>query len=243
MAGQSEPDTPNKWFCQLYPDQFEKFGSPFLELREGGNIFCADINTDFFAGVLGGRKDLKHHTIYFEPDMQFYFKDWDNIYKPTTSEKLANLYRALLIRSAQEMPSNVHKLNLFHEFRTDKVAKAVVQRAKSVLAADSSFFSPTSLHTRIRGVEILERVARVFVDDLLTKETGTILKLQDAFTIFRGLLKQRNLPDIKRSDFKAVVGPLIREEFDVALRNDLPADGLTGVRGWKGLKLIQTVPS
>jgi hypothetical protein len=169
--------------------------------------------------------------------MQFFFKDWDNIYKPTCPEKLANLYRALIMKCAQEMPAQVHKLNLFHEFRSDKVSRAVVQRAKSVLAADSSFFSPTSPHTRIRGVELLERVARVFVDDLLTKEPGTILKLQDAFTIFRGLLKQRSLPDIKRSEFKAVVGPLIREEFDVALRNDLGED--TNLRGWKNVRLLQ----
>jgi len=47
-----------------------------------------------------------------------------------------------------------------------------------------------------------------------------------------------DLPDSKRADFKAVVGPLIREQFDVALRNDLPCDGLTGVRGWKWVNLI-----
>jgi hypothetical protein len=55
-------------------------------------------------------------------------------------------------------------------------------------------------------------------------------------------LKQRELPDIKRSEFKAVVGPLIREEFNIALRNDLPKVNGSGVRGWKGLKLLQTAP-
>jgi len=62
--------------------------------------------------------------------------------------------------------------------------------------------------------------------------------LGDAYAVFRGLLKERDLPDIKRSDFKAVVVPLIKDQFNVCLRNDL--DG-AGVRGWKGVKL-QSLP-
>jgi hypothetical protein len=88
-------------------------------------------------------------------------------------------------------------------------------------------------------MEGVERVARRFVDEMLACEPGQILRLADAYTVFRGLLKQRDLPDLKRSDFKAVVGPLIREQFNVALRNDL--DGAGG-RGWKNVKLIQTEP-
>ncbi len=82
----------------------------------------------------------------------------------------------------------------------------------------------------------------ILVDELLTSETGQILKLHDAYTTFLGMLKNKNLPTIKRSDFKAVVGPLIREQFDVALRNYVPFDGLSGVRGWKGVKMLQTAP-
>ena len=77
------------------------------------------------------------------------------------------------------------------------------------------------------------------MDDLLTSEPGQILRLADAYNVFRGLLKERELPDIKRSDFKAVVGPLITENFNVALRNDL--DGAGG-RGWKNVKLLQSRP-
>ena len=87
-----------------------------------------------------------------------------------------------------------------------------------------------------------ERVARRFVDELLTSEPGQILRLADAYAVFRSLLKQRDLPDIKRSEFKAVVAPLIREQFSVALRNDLPGLDGSGVRGWKGVRLVQAVP-
>jgi len=239
-----DPKTPNEWFGQRYKSAFNKLGSPFIELTEpldrfSDQVLPLGINIDFFAGVLGGRKDFNHSTVYFEPEMQWYFKDSDNIYKTTTPEKLANLYRALMMACLKDMPANVHKLNLFHEFRSDKTSKAVVQKAKSILAADSSFFSATSRHMRIRGLELTERVARKFVDELLTHEPGQILRLTDAYGVFRELLKQRELPDIKRDDFKAVVGPLIRDQFNVTLRNDL--DGAGG-RGWKNVRMVQSGP-
>lgn len=85
--------------------------------------------------------------------MQWYYRDSDGVYKTTTADKLMNLYRALMMKCAQELPGNVHKLNLFHEFRCHKSSRAVIQRAKSILAADYSFFSATSPHARIKGIE------------------------------------------------------------------------------------------
>jgi len=237
------PKTPNEWFVLRYPLAYEMHGSPFLELVEPHPIYInqvspISINLDFFGSVLGGRRDLGHHVVYFECEMAWYYRDSDNIYKTTTAEKLANLYRALMMKCCQDMPANVHKLNLFHEWRGDKTARAVVQRAKSILAADSLFFSATSQNQRIRGIEIMERVARKFVDEMLSVEPGQILKINDAFAVFRALLKERELPDIKRSDFKSVVVPLIKDQFNVCLRNDLGGSG----RGWKDVKMVQTRP-
>ena len=72
------------------------------------------------------------------------------------------------------------------------------------------------------------------MDELLTSETGQILKINDAYAIFRQLLKERELPDIKRIDFKAVVVPLIKDQFNICLRNDLGGSA----RGWKGVKML-----
>ena len=242
------PQTPSEWFVQRYPRAYEKHGSPFLELVEPMDAFSAQvlplsINHDFFAAVLGGRRDLGHHVVYYESEMQWYFRDSDGIYKTTTAEKLMNLYRALMMKCAQELPGNVHKLNLFHEFRSDKTAKAVVQRAKSILAADSSFFSAASPYQRIRGIELHERIARRFVESLLTSEPGNVLLLGDAYAAFLKLVKQQNLAPVKRSDFKAMVIPLVQEQFGVSLRNDLKIDERQGVRGWKNMGLNQTVPA
>jgi len=247
FAVSENPTTPNEWFAQRYPDQIKKFGSPFIELHQAIDpltvqILPVSINLDLFAGVLGGRRELGHHVIYYQAEMDWYFRDSDEIYKTTSAEKLANLYRALMIQCAQDMPGNVHKLNLFHEFRSDKTSRAVVQRAKSILQADQSFFSATSPNQRIRGIELHEKLARKFVDELLNCEPGHILMLQDAYTAFCNLLKQKELEPLKRSDFKSIVVPLIRDQFSVALRNDLVVDGRQGVRGWKNMRL-QTQPN
>ena len=239
----TKPKTPNAWFVQHYPEAYEKCGSPFLEVVEPLDQFTVQvlpisINLDFFASVLGGRRDLGHHVIYYECELAWYFKDSDQIFRPTTAEKLMNLYRGLLMKCCQDMPQSVHKLNLFHEWRSDKTAKAVVQRAKSILAADSSFFSPTSPHQRIKGQELQERVARRFVESLLTAEPGKVLLLADAYSVFLRLAKQQNLEPVKRSDFKAMVVPIVQEQFGVRLRNDLRIDERSGVRGWKNVKMV-----
>src|ERR1019366_5987535 len=110
------------------------------------------LNYDFFAGMLGGDVKLSHSIIYYEPEMMFYYREPVlQVYKPTTAEKLQNYYRAMLLRSAQELNAETDKLNLFAEFRSDKNARAVTNRAKSVLAAGQDFFSTTSPPQRIRG--------------------------------------------------------------------------------------------
>ena len=239
---EDEPITPNSYFQSLFPSHTAQFGSAFLQLRETEagktRVNPISINLDFFASILSDSR-IGLSVVYFEAEMQFYYNSaFQPVFKPTSSEKLQSLYRGLLMKAAQSFTKDVNILNLFVEFRSDKTAKAVVQRAKSILAADSSFFSATSPNQRIRGVEMVERVARKFVDEVLSAEPGQILKLGDAYAVFRGLLKERDLPDIKRSDFKAVVAPLITSSFNVCLRNDLAG---AGVRGWKGVA-IQSGP-
>lgn len=245
---QPEPCTPSAWFALRFQDQVKRFGSPFLEMRQsscGGFslITPVHINVDFFAAMLGGDAKLGHSVIYFEPEMQFYYREpTQQLYKTTSAEKLQNYYRAIILRCLQEMGSEVSKISMFADFRSDKTAKAVVQRAKSILAAGPDFFSATSPHQRIRGIELHERLARRFVEELLTSEPGRILMLQDAYATFCSMLKKQELNPLKRSDFKAVVTPLIRDEFNVGLRNDLVMGARAGIRGWKNVRL-QSMPS
>lgn len=237
------PTTPSEWFCRHFPDQVKLYGCPFIELREVGGemdrLTPLAINHDFFAGILGGDKRLGHSVVYFDPEMQFYFLDCrDQLYKPTTQDKLQNLIRAFLIRSAQELPDTVHKLNLFHEFRSDKVVRQIIHRAKSILAADFTFFSVNSQHQRVKGEELHERLAKQFIESVIEKKDGQFLTLSTAYLIFCDLVKQKSLGLIERSKFREIVGPLVRETFDLGLRNDV-VDKTTNkqTQGWKGLCL------
>jgi hypothetical protein len=236
-----QPKTPNELFARKYPEQVEIYGSPLLELDDKvtNQVLPILINTDFFAGVLGGRSDLGHHVIYFEPEMQWYFKDSDNIYKPTTPEKLANIYRALMMKCAQDLPANVHKLNLFHEFRSDKVAKQITNRAKSILAADHTFFSATSPHQRIRGIELHERLILRLVETMLEPKEGSILTVTQAYQIFCQMSQQRSLDTIKRSVFRELMRDYVRGRFNLALRHDVPDSENKHQQAWKGLAVVE----
>jgi hypothetical protein len=237
-------NTPNEWFVQRYPDAYENHGSPFLELVEPLDQFTVQvlpitINHDFFASALGGRRDLGQHVIYFEPELAWYFRDSDGIFKSTSAEKLMNVYRALMMKCAQDMPANVHKLNLVHEWRSDRTAKAIIQRARSILAADHSFFSPTSKYQRIRGPELFERLIRVLCETMLEKREGACLTVTQAYQAFCKLSEQRQLGQLKRSHFKELMRDLVRNEFGLGLRRDVPDAENKQQEAWKGLKLIE----
>ena len=247
MKNPIEANSPNQYFQRRFPSHTLQFGPAFLELRESNQSFLKitplSLNVEFFASIFSDPA-LSLRVVYFAPEMQFYYcvDLLQPIFKPVSPEKLMSLFRGLLLRCAKSLSPETNILNLFEEFRSDKVAKTVIQRAKSILAADPSFFTAQSTNQRIRGLELHERLARKFVEELLTAESGQILMLGDAYAAFCQLLKQRELAPLKRSDFKAMVIPIIKDQFQVALRNDLVVDERQGVRGWKGVKLIQTRP-
>jgi len=144
------------------------------------------------------------------------------------------------MKVAQEMPANVHKLNLFHEWRSDRFARSVVQRAKSILAADSSFFSATSPHQRIKGTELHERLMRNLVETLLESRAEACLTVTQAYDVFCRLAQQRQLSPLKRSMFRATMQDLVRERYGLALRNDVPDTENRHQQAWRGLAVVET---
>jgi len=244
IPGEPElPLTPNSWWVSRYPVAYHNHGSPFLELTEQADRFNAQIlpvtiNTDFMAGALGGRRDLGHCVIYLEGELAFYFKDADGLYKTTSSDKLMNQYRALMMQCAQDMPPNIHKLNLVHEWRGDRTCKAIVIRAKSILAADSSFFAADSPNQRVRGPELAERLMKNLCETMLQQCENGCLTVTQVYRAFCGLAAQRQLGTLKRSLFKATMQDLMREQFGVSLRRDLPDALGRQQEGWKNIKLL-----
>ena len=239
-----KPATPSEWFSEKFPEQAKIHGCPFIESVEDVGDGLKQINPlapniDFLASILGGDERMGHKVIYLQSDMEFYFQDSDGIFKPTSHEKLGSLLRALLIRCAEELPNTIDKLNLFLEFRSDKPIKAVIQRAKSILAADHTFFAVDSKHQRQQGPELHERLARVFAEQILERMPGEILPLSTAYLVFCEYLKTKSMPTVKRSMFKGMFSPIIREVFNVGLRNDI-IDPETNrqTAGWKGIRTL-----
>lgn len=240
---QGVPDlnTPAQWFSYKYPEQTKQYGCPFLEFRmrmvDGDeSLSPIDINLDFFAALLKGDPKLGHSVIYYEPELQFYFVDpVDQLYKVTSQEKLQNWIRALLLKCAQEMSRLVEPLNLYSKFRSDKVTKAIVQRAKSILAADESFFSADSPHERQVGPELPERLARTFIESMLEKREGTILTVTQAYALFSSLSVQNNLNPVKRATFKQMMIEKMKDTFGLSLRRDLVDEHGKQQEGWKNV--------
>jgi len=245
---QDQPMTPNLWFEQRFPGQTAQFGPAFLELRQTGAGYTRttpiSINIDLFASIYSDAK-LGLSIIYFESDMMFYYNSaFQPVYRPVSPEKLQNLYRGFLIKCALSLNDETNIFNLFHEFRSDRVARQVANRAKSVLAADHTFFSAQSKHQRIRGIELNERLAKVFVEQVLERVPGETLLLTDAYLHFCEFLRRRDMPTVKRQVFKALVPPVIQEQYELGIRNDIR--DLTGGGwhcGWKGIRVLDLEPA
>jgi hypothetical protein len=235
------PATPSEWFSKLFPEQARIYGCPFIELKEETAQGLTTItplapNIDFLAAILGGDKKLAHKVVYMEPEMQFYFYGCrDRIFKSVSEEKLGNLMRAYLIRCAEELGGDVHKLNLFLEFRSDKTIRSIVHRAKSSLACEPDYFEADS-NVREKGPELYERVARAFVEQVLERVPGETLLLTDAYVHFCQYLRSRGMEPVKRKVFKDLVLPVVKEEYDLGVRNDIRGQGEGWHSGWKGIR-------
>lgn len=93
-------------------------------------------NLDYMASALGGDKRLGHSVVYWPAECQFYYLDLvDNIYHPTSDQKMGNLMRALFARCATEVIKDVNIYHVFTTFRSDAIIKSIVERAKSILRA------------------------------------------------------------------------------------------------------------
>ena len=235
--------TPNHYFQAKFPSQTEQFGPAFLELRETSianqfKISPISINLDFFAAIFSD-PSISLSVVYFEPEMQFYYNSaFKLVYQPVSPEKLQNLYRGFLIKCAQALNNEVNIFNLFHEFRSDKVARQVTSRAKSVLACDSAFFSATSPYQRICGPELHERLIRVVVETMLERSESSCLTVTQAYQIFCKLSQQRSLSPMKRSMFKATMQDLVKDVHGLGLRRDVPDQNNRQQEAWKGLKFV-----
>ena len=236
------PATPSEWFAVEYPDVAADHGCPFLEshsiVHDQVRVEPVEMNDDFFAMLLKGDADLNHHVVFYEPDHTFYFRDGDQ-YHPTTEAKLKNLLSALLMKCASQMPRSVDLKRLFIEFRQDKRLQMIVVKARSMLAADATFFSVDSPNHRANHTDEVA-VARRFIDTQLIINPPATLTLSTAYHAFQQFCNDNHIVVFNRRQFVDTAGKLIKQEFGLGMRHDLVDQGRS-CHGWRGLELEKAV--
>ncbi len=241
------PSTPSEWFSRRFPHEAQRWGCPFLELAVEGDvggfptktITPAAMNDNFFAAILNDHQ-LKHSVVFVEPEQQwFYHEPITNLYHPTTEAKLMLLVSALLVRCAEELGAaknnRVDVAPLFVKFRTDDQVKMILKKARSLLAADATYFSATSPHRRVEGPEQHSRIARQFIAVAVKQQPDRVLSINECFDTFTNYCRNQDVAPIKRRLFRNMIVEIIREEFGLGLRGDLMGQDGKNRRGWKGL--------
>ena len=235
------PATPSAWFTQRFPAEVKRWGCPFLEAVTTNPVMMTTttqavaLNDNFFAAILSDQQ-LGHAVIYFEPERGWYFREpRDGQFHPTSEAKLMILLSALLLKCAEELRSSANMSSLFVAFRSEEQLKAVVKKARSLLAADSTFFSATSPHQRVEGPERQDQMARRFIGVALKPQPGHLLSVNHCYSEFAGFCRNHGVEPLARKLFRQLVVDIIREECGVGLRADLKDAGGHYQRGWKGL--------
>lgn len=235
------PATPGEWFARRYPAVVEQWGAPILEAvvadgQDNKLVRPIELNDNFFAAIISDTR-LGHSVVFYQPEQQWFFYDpADQLYHPTTEEKLIALLSALLARCAEEMPRNVDLIQLFCRFREEDKLKAVVKRARAVHAAESSFFDNESANRRAGGVESFSDLARGFVRATVKRQPNQLLSEGECFQHFNEYCRNNaSTAEVTRRQFKQLIAEVIREEFAVGFRKDLKDGEGRYLRGWKGL--------
>lgn len=235
------PRTPGEWFAVRYPAEVQRWGAPMLEvittdIQSGSRIVQPlTLNDNFFAAIISDNR-LGHSVVFFEPEQQWFFRDpADNRYHAVEEAKLVVLLSALLSRCAGEMPKDIDLIRLFRDLRADEVLKPIVKRARSIHAADSTFFDESSSHQRVEGVETHAQMARRFVKAAVRREADRQLPISECYQRFSEYCANNSVATVHRNLFKQLIAEVIREEFGLGLRGDIRNPEGRCQRGWKGL--------
>ncbi|MCX6909598.1 MAG: hypothetical protein NTY01_16355, partial [Verrucomicrobia bacterium] len=196
------------------------------------------LNEDFFGGVVGGDPALGHNVVYYAPEQQWYFYDCRlGYYVPTTEEKLLVVLSQHLIRCAEAMPGVVVDVGmLFLPLRDEHNLKAIIRRARSINAADRTFFDNRKRRSGDRILDpALEPPHKLFIREALAVEPERILTTNDCFNHYTAYCKIQQLEPAGRKPFTGLMAEAIHEQFGLGFRKDLIGEDGKYHRGWKGL--------
>jgi len=239
---------PNEWFAERFPDATAMYGPAFLEgswtdPAMQTHIVPSHMNSDVMAAILGGDPRLGHRVVFHEQEGKFYFYDlMVGAFTPTTEQKLELLLSNYLIRCAQACHRLVDVRPLMETFRTQKMLHSVITRAKALLQVDPSFFQGESGHRRCIAGKYIEPTDepsyRQFVKKGLVARPDGKTTLQDAFHKYYRFCGDKNMEPLTRSEFRHLVTEVIREEFNIGFRHDVPGRSGKQTHGWFGVECV-----
>ena len=236
--------TPSEWFSKKWPRQADTYGTPFLEAKyfddnQGKHVNPIALNDIFFASILAGDENLGHGVVYCTPEDQWYFRDPadGNKFKPTSEAKLTILLSRYLLQCAEELKDPTPKFNLFVRFRKHEELQKVINKAKSLLAVDQSFFAADSPNIRTGEGAEKERAAKTFINVVIELNPQKSLTVTDSYTAFREFCVKNGLMLVERRLYQDLVREIIVEQYGLSLRNDVPNESGRHQRGWRGLGL------
>ena len=239
---------PNGWFAERFPDAVDKFGPAFLEAfwidaHLQKNVIPAHLNIDFFASVLGGDPRLGHQVVFHSQETRWYYFDpMVDAYVPTTEEKLQLLLSNILVKCSTACGRLVDIRPLVETFRKPAILNSVIQRAKAMLQADSSFFMGKDGHRRFvdgRFIEATDELSyRLFVKETITPDPCASVTVPEAFNRYMVFCARNHLSALQRTEFRALVADVIREQYHLGIRHDIDNGRGQTTHGWRGLSLV-----
>jgi hypothetical protein len=130
------------------------------------------------------------------------------------------------------------------KLRTPGTIKNVITTAKAMLQADGQFFLGKSGHRRFvegRYIEATEEPSyQQFVNRAIVREPEAKLTVGDAFHRYYQFCKSNAMTPLTRSEFKNLVAEVIREQYGLGIRHDVPDERGKQGHGWMGLRLDGT---
>ena len=242
-----EPRTPNEWFQVRFPEVVRQFGRAFFnETRPNLHGTQVEIplilNEDFFAAILAGERRLGHRMVYCPGDGFCFYDPRVDAFCPTTDSKVELLLSNYLLKCGEALEPFAETRLLFTEHRRPSVLNRIVNKAKTVLEADSRFFEGVNAARKYANGRVLQpatvSASEDFIHNAFTRSEGGSVIVGEAYQEFLRYCQMGNLTRVEFTEFKRVAKELVLEKFQLGLRHDIRTPEGRQTHGWKHIRLL-----
>ncbi len=244
---EQEPRTPNDWFQLRFPEAIRQFGRAFFNETKP-NLHGAQVeiplilNEDFFAALLTGEQRLGHRMVYCPGDGFWFYDPRVDAFCPTTDRKVELLLSNYLVKCGEALEPFADTRLLFTEHRRPPVLNRIVNKAKTVLEADSRFFEGSNAARKYTNGRVLQPATvsapEDFIHNAFTRAEGGSVIVGEAYQEFLRYCQMGDLTRVEFKEFKRVAKELVLEKFQIGLRHDIRTPEGRQTHGWKHIRLL-----